>query len=490
MILSNRPKQATVLLSLCLTGMTFPSFIYCPGFADPSTTENPVDNKTPSASSSSSGDMNFGSGGWSIVPAGTPSPPKKSNIDSSTFSTRANPSFHSGSTTKTKSDWTQPTRPPSSVTNTESTDQQAAVPPPESKPLRLYGRIEELCDNRGAKIPLKLQAMTPIRDSSLDPKTPKLAAKVDTKFTKLSGTQNAKTDFSKHIGDIEIQQSNLSTSITKNEPSFPINFRGTWTGPLTIEIADESSSYVDWDRAQAEKQAQLLKPGTVGKCTVNFYQGSGDRVEVQPTNVMFRTTVSLAEGIKSMGNSPFAGMLGGVDPNNPMFANMQIPYPFSLPLGQLVGNRGVSGNELSSQLMKNSVKELSKGVLEQQTITHDSDRSANGQTRTYYTESVMRFSYNPNDTLGMQAAQVSYDDDGNYLSKVILSGTLTRGGSTSTAPEVYTMFGGNQNQQQGSSGLGGDLFGGGNNNNGQNGGNNMMEQMQQLLQQFGGGGGQ
>lgn len=433
----------------------------------------------PALADDGSGDLNFsGSQKWSIVPAGSStSTSTKSSI--STPARNNTSSIHSlpGSDQKSMN-WVQ-----SPKTADPATVPAAAAP---AAPIKLYGRIEELCTSTGAKIPLKLQAMTPIRDSSLDaPKVSKLSGKVDFKAGKIAGIMPGKTDSGNTLKTgIDKTDSKLSGEVSVEQPSFPTDFRGTWTGMLTVNLVDFDQSYYDFDRAEAEKQASLIKPGIQGKCSVSFYQGSNDKIQVKPTQVVFTIMRNLADEARDLGNSPLGALLGGA--NNPMLANVNMPIPFAIPLGTLSGNTGVTGNQLTSELAKLDLKELARGVMEEQIVTHDSDRNASGQTRNYYTESVMRFTRMSNDKLYMQAASVSYDNDGNYLDKIVMSGTLSRGGSNDVSPETFTLFG-NPNQSGSSGGLGSDLFGGNNAGGGGNGGGGMMEQVQQLLQQLGGG---
>jgi hypothetical protein len=170
-----------------------------------------------------------------------------------------------------------------------------------------------------------------------------------------------------------------------------------------------------------------------------------------------------------------------------------------MPLGVLSSNTGVTGNQLTSDLVKIDLKEIAKGVLEEQLVTHDTDRNSSGQVRDFYTESVMRFTLINNDNMSMQAASVSYDNQGKYLNKIILAGNLQRGGSTDATPQTYTLFG-NQGQNGQSGGAaanpldalfggaaggqgGAGLFGGGNGGNGGNGngqGGGLLDQVQQM----------
>jgi hypothetical protein len=310
------------------------------------------------------------------------------------------------------------------------------------------------------------------------------SGKVDAQVTKLSGKAN---------------ESLLSTKVDETQQGFPIDYRGNWTGQLRVNLVNIDPSYYDFDRAEAEKQARMITPGISGKCTVSFYQGSNNKVQVRPTQVVFTVMANLAEEAKdlNLANSPLGAMLGNV--NLSSLSGMQVPVPVAMPLGVLSSNTGVTGNQLTSDLVKIDLKEIAKGVLEEQLVTHDTDRNSSGQVRDFYTESVMRFTLINNDNMSMQAASVSYDNQGKYLNKIILAGNLQRGGSTDATPQTYTLFG-NQGQNGQSGGAaanpldalfggaaggqgGAGLFGGGNGGNGGNGngqGGGLLDQVQQM----------
>lgn len=233
-----------------------------------------------------------------------------------------------------------------------ATSTQASVRPNEA--MRLFGRIEEL-RGEGAKIPLKMQAMTPMRDPSLDQKDMKAgSAKADT---------------------------------------YPVDLRGTWSGELTIVSSSFDKAYFEFDRVEAERQVQLLRTGIRGLCTVSFYKGANDKTELQPCRIVF---------------------LNG-------------SFVYALHLGDLKSGTGVTGNELSSQLMKNTLKQLAPGVLEQEVVTRDIDRNpGTKKTQIGFSESVLRFSKVDENHIYLQAASVSYNAQGKFHNKVMLYGTLTR----------------------------------------------------------------
>lgn len=413
-----------------------------------------------SSSSSSGSDFSFGAKNWSIVPAGTPDPPRRQQSqhqsNSHTYSQSQSQSRSQSPSFNTSSFNTSA----QAITNPGPAFNQTVAPvqvPSSSKPLKLYGRIEELASSTGAKIPLKLVSMTPIRDASLDVKVTKSAPLSGKASIASSSISSSKLNLSSKIQDMQFDDN--------QDQSFPKDFRGTWSGILTVSKVDYDPSYADFDPDEARKQQELVKVGISGKVSVSFYQGSGNKTEVQPTQVVFSTTVNAAQQMKDMANSQYGALINSFGlANNPMLANMTVPYMFAMPLGYLGGNTGVTGNQLSSELMKNTLKEVGQGVMEQDVISKDTDRNGQGKVKTTFTESVMRFTPQPGDRLYMQAASVSYDEHGSYLNKIILYGTLTRGSANAPsvpnmggAPQVDTMF------AQPGGGAGGlqNLFGGG-----------------------------
>lgn len=334
-----------------------------------------------------------------------------------------------------------------------ATASSAIVKP--GQPLKLYGRIEELCSGTSAKIPLKMVAMTPVRDTSYDEK-PKLTGKATT-----------------------------LTARTNLVASYPIDYRGSWTGDLTINSVNFDPMYYQWDRAEAEKEARMVRPGMRGRCTVNFFQGSDNRIQAEPTQVTFQGTDTLA----GTGELSALGAMGG---NNPMLANManmQVPVMFNLHLGAPIQSfeRGVTGNQLSKELMKNTLRELTRGVLEQQVVTKDLDKQAGtGKTRVGYSESVLRFTRISSSQLYLQAAYVYYRNDGKFLAKYILYGTLNKASGYVPSATTTNPFGTTTMPVNPFGSMMPGLGGGGQGSNPAGSMQDAANAMQKLLQQMGG----
>lgn len=331
----------------------------------------------------------------------------------------------------------------------KATASATVAAPANQKPVKLYGRIEELCASTGARLPLKMQAMTPIRDTSLDAKQKTLAGKTTLQ-------------------------------------AYPMDYRGSWSGELTVFSANFDKTYFARDPEEARKEQQMMRPGTKGQYTVTFYQGSNNKIEMQPSQVVFQTTESMASQMQLMARtSPgLSAFMGGA--NNPMMANMQVPVMFSLHLGTPItqGEIGVTGNQMSSELMKNTLRELKAGVLENQIVTKDRSRNPQtGKVQDGYSESVLRFTRLNKDQLYLQTAYVYYRADGQFQAKYVLYGTLNRSnGATAYPPNPYGAAG---------NPFGALMKGGGGANpfGGMGGAGNLqqqMQQMQKMIQQMGG----
>ena len=238
---------------------------------------------------------------------------------------------------------------------------------------------------------------------------------------------------------------------------------------------------------------------------MTFYEGPNRTVEMSPTQIVFSAPLGAAVQEMSQGNPALAALAGLVgSPNNSQLSNSRVPE-FALPLGNMTSGRGVTGNQLGAELMKNTLKELAKGVLEQQVVTRDSDRNQSGQVKTTFTESDLRFTRVSSSRLSCQAAAVTYDSHGNYLNKIILAGMLDKGAPVENAnPMNVNLFGGfdmnslsspssgnsnsfgNSNPPGNPGSFGdpaslGNMFGGNGSGSGQGApGANLIEQMQQV----------
>jgi hypothetical protein len=306
---------------------------------------------------------------------------------------------------------------------TAAQTQTNSPPAKASKPIKLYGRIEELCEVPGAKIPIKLQAQTP---------------KFDTRRP-LTGQARTTT------------QSGIVTSA-----AYPIDWAGVWSGELKIWTAQFSPNRWKFDAAEASKEQELMKPGKDGQVTFNFALDSQRQIQLAPTQVVFSAPMDqqkaqdmMQQMQQMMGGAPG---LFGQGPGSAMAMQMiqSVPYMYAMHLGDLRQGTGVTGNMLDSQVVKNNVKVLAANTLEQQIVTYFQDQNrSTGQTRTGYCETVLRFTRLNRDQLYVQAATVDYDRSGTFQDKVVLYGTINRGQAASPSPmlpsDMFNGSGGLQN---------------------------------------------
>lgn len=273
---------------------------------------------------------------------------------------------------------------------------------PARKPTLLFGRIEEIAAGRGAKLPIQLKALTP---------------KLDTSATTLSAST-------------QIYQARAVTQ----PASFPVDLRGVWGGTLKVHSAEFDPICWKFDADEANKEREILKPGTTGDVTFEFKQ-SGNRIDLEPSQVLIQVPLSRTRYAESINQILSAsGLSSGVQGNDAMSMMANVPILYAIHLGNLVQGVGVTGNTLQARLLKNDVKQLAAGVIEQVVVTYNADRSsANGQVRYSYSESVLRFYRQNASQLYVQAAMVSYLQDGRFKDKVIMVGTVTRGQATQPA---------------------------------------------------------
>jgi len=300
--------------------------------------------------------------------------------------------------------------------------------PSKGTPFKLYGRIDQLAGSAGASFP-SLKAMVP---------------KMDTRDVKLQA-HAANTVF--------------SGSVVK---SFPTDFEGNWGGNLQLQVVQIDPSYYVVDPDEAKRTAQALRVGSTGAVNFAFQNSAGGKVSLEPARVMFM----VASGDTEVG-AQMDKMLGGA--NSPMGGMLKqmvtsMPVPVMLELGEIdttansaLGETGVSGNQVRATVLKNEIRQLAPGVLEQQIVTQETTwNKKTGQPRTGYGETVLRFtSRNPQQTY-VQAASINYGANKHFMMKTVLGGWVTKGVTMNTNPmgdmsSLQQMMGGQGGQagQQG-----------------------------------------
>ncbi len=266
------------------------------------------------------------------------------------------------------------------------------------------GRIAQLLSENGAQLPIRLQALTP----------------------KLDATS------SKPV---------LLTGGVSKSGSFPNDWHGSWSGTLTIKVFQYNPQCARFDPAEFSQTQSLMQPGTSGKVTFKFTEGSDRKMELLPAQVYFsrpatvnhyRIYASENTGREQQSaDSPGAGWikLGKIRP----IAGQ--PFTYILHLGLFEPGTGVTGNSLSGRLLSDAVKTLSEDVVEQQVFTYESDVSRlTGSVGHAFSENDIQFSAEDAETLKVEAASVRYGPAGDFVDKVILEGEVRRDESQAGDP--------------------------------------------------------
>jgi len=305
---------------------------------------------------------------------------------------------------------------PATQTAAPTTHQkEAPAPEPSSTVLKagsnkLFGRIEQLAGDGEVKMPV-LKSM----NATLDPRGKLLPGEIE----KYSGT------------------------IAK---SFPTDFRGVWGGNLQIWSYRYSPAYLTIDRAEAVSSANVLRNGRSGAVNFNFYQDARTGgIALEPANVLLTVPMKDTNTFAQMssGASGQMGQFSGMF--NQMMGNMEAPV-IGIHFGKAEANsmeRGISGNDFKQDVVKNVIRDLGPGVLEQQIVTKYSSKTPEGKVHTGYDESVMRFKKLTNGQLYVLCAAVKYSSTGKYLSKLIMYGQVDKGRRMQTNPYA------NMNQMMG-----------------------------------------
>lgn len=295
-------------------------------------------------------------------------------------------------------------------TSSPSTQAGASMPMPglglkgSKESPKLFGRIEQLAVDGDVKLPsLKMQT--------------------------------AQLDLRGKLTQRELEK--YSGTIAK---SFPTEFKGIWGGTLFVWSYRYSPDYLKEDRAEAVQTAQILKPGRSGAVNFQFYRNRLNQIALEPAKILlsvplkdtgsFSRIMGGSSGMESQ-MGPFAGAFSQV------MGNMEAPAVM-LYFGTAATSdmeKGVSGNEFRQVTVKNVIRELGPGVMEQQIVTKSLTKVVStGKTNAGYIESVLRFKRLSDTKLYVLAASVNYSGAGKYLSKLIMYGTVDKNQVAQTNP--------------------------------------------------------
>ena len=327
---------------------------------------------------------------------------------------------------------------------------KAAVPVKQApkKPIMLYGRLEEISGKAAPTFPVVLKALTPKMDQT---------------------------------GLIK-GQATTGTLAGTIERSFPTDFRGTWGGTLTLgQLVNSPLSY-QIDPEETKKVASLIRPGSQGTVNFTFNNDGRGNVTGSPVQITFmvpanqtnsfQAAMQQAGGANAMGGNAMAGMMQS------MMSNMKVPI--AMRFGDFKSDAstpGVSGNSLSITLLSNRIKQLSPGIMEQQMITQENERTKAGKSYSTYNENVFRFTQRGASQMYVEVASVSYDMARRFMRKYVLYGYITKGAIQQDFSNPYAGL----QQMMGGGGAGGMQVPGMGGGSG-----NPLQQLQDLQKMFGG----
>jgi len=108
--------------------------------------------------------------------------------------------------------------------------------------------------------------------------------------------------------------------------------------------------------------------------------------------------------------------------------NMNVPIIICFGSINRTDVEGISGNTIRAELIKNSIRQLSQGVIEQQIVTEEIQRNnKTGNVRKEYAETVIRFTSQSATSLYVLAAAVNYTSDRRFERKLVLYGMVHKG---------------------------------------------------------------
>lgn len=297
----------------------------------------------------------------------------------------------------------------------------AAAPPTSSAPTttKLYGRIEEISKGAGASFPIVLKALTPQFDYSQQK------------------VQKGQVQASSAVASL------YSGTMAK---SFPVDYRGNWGGTLSVWWVQQDPICFRIDPVEAGKIQRIFKSGTTGQVNFMFANDTKGGIYLAPAQVMFQVPgkdVDLEQQMSKM----MGGNLAAMGPMGQMMSQMaqNMPVPVVFGFGDIQSNsmnKGLSGNDFVQRTIKNTVRQLGPGVLEQQIVAECNEiMKATGQPRKRYEESILRFTRQREGQMYVQAAQVVYGPDRKFQSKIIMYGYVNKGQVMNTNPYSGMMQG-------------------------------------------------
>lgn len=316
------------------------------------------------------------------------------------------------------------------------------------KPVLLFGRLEEIAGKAAPTFPIVLKALTPKMDQS----------------GLLKG------------------QASTGTLAGTVERSYPVDFRGTWGGTLTLGQLVITPLNYQLDSEESRKVASLVRPGSQGTVNFNFNQDARGNVTGSPVTITFMVPANQTNSFRALAQQGGAGMANGAMAGmmQSMMGSMKVPI--AMRFGDFQSDAstpGVSGNSIAIRLLSNRIKQLSPGIMEQQMITQENSRTKSGKAYSTYNENVFRFTQRGSSQMYVEVAVVSYDMSRRFLRKFVFYGYVNKGAVQQDFSNPYSAL---QQMMGGSGGSGGMQIPG----MGGGGGANPLQQLQDLQKMFGG----
>ncbi len=292
----------------------------------------------------------------------------------------------------------------------------------------LYGRIEQIVQGPGAQFPITLKAQT---------------ARMDTR--KITTPQQK-------------GEASFSGVVVK---SFPQRFTGTWGGNLKIWSTQIDPICWQIDSDEANKMRSLFTTGQAGSVNFNFAQDNTGAIDLEPAQVVFMVPMKNTHMQEEMNGLLGSGQLGqaagmtlpGMDSKQlagmmkQVMSNMNVPVMIDFGAINRSDVEGISGNSVRAVVLKNSIRQLGPGILEQQIVTQETQRNnKTGKVRYEYAETVIRFTSQDANDLYVQAAAVNYTADRKFERKLILYGSVRKG---QVMPDMTNPLGGLPNMRRG-----------------------------------------
>ncbi len=217
--------------------------------------------------------------------------------------------------------------------------------------------------------------------------------------------------------------------------SFPPSLVGNWGGKLQIFSYKQSGLYQASDRTTAGKTALHLQPGRSCATNFNFQKvGSSEQVRLDPVKgVIFVPMAStLSYDHASTAKDRMSPELQA------MAQKSTIPLTIYFDTAKTSGSEtGVGGNQIAQAILKESIRELGPNTYEKQIfLTNTNVLAGSRKVLKGFDENVIWFQVLPEKGyLYARICALSFSEKGELLSKLVLSGTLSKGRHVNTNAE-------------------------------------------------------